>query len=159
MESLREYVLHITATALCCAVILRLTRGSSAVKTIIKLLCGIVLAYSIIQPVKQLDFSVLNEFALEFQQDAEQAVLWGEKESHTAWIEGISQGVEAYILEKAKAMNVDLDVEVELSDDDIPVPVAVLLRGNAAPYVKSVLSDVISQDLDIPKENQTWISQ
>jgi len=159
IDGLRDYVLHITATALICAVVLRFARGSAAAKMIIRLLCGIVLAYSIIQPVKQVDFSRLDRFALEFQQDAEQAILWGKNESSAAWAEGISQGVEAYILEKAKAMNVELVVEVELSDDEIPVPVAVSLCGNAAPYVKSVLSDTISQDLNIPKEKQTWISQ
>ena len=159
MEGLRDYVFHITATALICAVVLRFARGSGAAKMIIRLLCGIVLAYSIIQPVKQIDFFSLDEFALEFQQDAQQAALWGKNESVAAWAQGITQGVEAYILEKAKAMDVDLAVEVELSEDEIPVPVAVSLWGDVAPYVKSVLSDTISQDLNIPKEKQTWISQ
>lgn len=87
------------------------------------------------------------------------AVQWGESTAATALAESISQGTEAYILEKAKGMNVELAVEVELSDDEIPVPVAVSLTGQVAPYVKTVLSDTISQDLNIPKEKQIWISQ
>jgi hypothetical protein len=56
-------------------------------------------------------------------------------------------------------MNIDLAVEVVLSEDEIPIPVAVSLAGNVAPYAKSLLSEAISKDLNIPKENQTWISQ
>ena len=159
MDDLRVYVLHLTATTLICAVIMRFLKGNSASKIMIKLLCGIVLTCSIIQPVKQFDFNYIREFAVEFQQEADQAVKWGKDTASAAWAESISQGTEAYILEKAKAMEVDLTVEVELSDDEIPVPISVLLTGHVAPYVKSVLSDTISQDLNIPKENQLWISQ
>ena len=159
VDDLRIYVLHLTATALICAVIIRFLKGSSASKLMIKLLCGIVLTCSIIQPVKQFDFGCFREFTVEFRQKAEQAVMWGKDTASAAWAESISQGAEAYILEKAKAMKVDLAVEVELSDDEIPVPSAVLLTGHVAPYVKSVLSDTISQDLNIPKEKQLWISQ
>ena len=159
IEGLRDYVIHITATALICSVILHFARGSGSVRMLIKLLCGIVLAYSIIQPMKELDVSKLEGLTFQFREEADRAVYWGENESRTAWVESISQGTEAYILEKAKAMNIDLAVEVVLSEDEIPIPVAVSLAGNVAPYAKSLLSEVISKDLNIPKENQTWISQ
>ena len=158
IDGLREYVIHLTATVLICSVILRFVNRGGAVKMIIKLLCGIVLAYSMIQPIKQLKLNGFDKITEEFRQDAEQSVEWGKKLSIEAWSQSISQGVETYILEKAKVMGVDLVVEVELSDDEIPVPVAVMLTGDVAPYAKSVLSDTISQDLNIPKENQTWIS-
>jgi hypothetical protein len=159
MDGLRDYVLHIAATALICAVILRFARGGKAAQMLIKLLCGIVLAYSIIHPVKQLEISGLDEIMFGFQKEAEAAVEWGKNEAYEAWTESITQKTEAYILEKAKAMKLDLAVEVELSDDESPVPVAVSLYGDVAPYAKSVLSDTISQDLKIPKEKLIWISQ
>lgn len=157
MNGLQEYVIHLSATALICAVLLRLARGNGAVKAMIKLLCGIVLAYSLIQPVKQLKLSGLERFVSEFHEDADRAVEWGKNVSAEAWAQSISQGAEAYILEKAKTMNLDLVVEVELSDDEIPVPAAVSLIGNAAPYAKTVLSNTISEELNISKENQIWI--
>ena len=159
MDGLRTYVLHITATALICTVILRFSWGNGAVKMIIKLLCGIVLLFSMIQPLKQFDFAFVESFAAGFQEEADRAVQWGENAASESWAESICQGTEAYILEKAKTMKVDLTVEVELSDDEIPIPVAVSLTGDVSPYVKSVLSDTISQDLNIPKERQKWISQ
>lgn len=159
MEGFRDYVIHLTATALICAVIFRFARGSGAIKMIMKLLCGIVLAYSLIQPVKQLKPLSLEEMTRDFRQEAECAVDQGRKTSAEAWAESIKQGTEAYILEKTKAMNAELIVEVELSDDEMPIPVGVSLFGQIAPYAKSVLSDMIEQDLNIPKERQTWISQ
>jgi hypothetical protein len=158
IDGLREYVIHISATAMLCAVILRLARGSGAVKMMIKLLCGIVLAYSIVQPLKQLDFSVVERFTVNLQEDADRAVLWGQNLSASALSESISRGAETYIVEKAKAMDVELVVEVEVSDDAIPVPAAVSITGDVSPYAKSVLIDTISQDLNIPKEKQIWTS-
>lgn len=159
MDGFRDYVIQLSATALICAVVLRFARGSGAVKMMIKLLCGIILSYSIIHPITDLSFSGIRQFASEFQADAQNAVQWGEEVYSEAWTQSITQGVEAYILEKARDLKLDLCVEVELSDDEIPVPVAVLLTGDVAPYAKSVLGDTISRDLNIPKENQTWISQ
>lgn len=159
MDWLCDYVLRLSATALLCAVIIRFSRGGSAAKMMIKLLCGIVLAYSIIQPIRQLEISDFGDVIMDYRNEADDAVQWGKNVSTEAWAESISQGVQTYILEKAKDLNLDLVVEVELSDDEFPVPVAVSLTGKAAPYAKTVLSDAISRDLNIPKENQKWISR
>lgn len=158
MSSLREYILQLCAVALLCSVVLRLARGSGAVKTMIKLLCGVILAYSVIQPVKQLQLPDLEQYTAQFREEAEQAACQGKDAAVNALIESISEGTETYILEKAKALNLDMVVEVELSDDEIPVPVAVTLTGNTAPYAKTVLEKTIEQELNIPKENQIWIS-
>jgi hypothetical protein len=159
MDGIREYVIHLTATALICGVVFRFTRGSGTVRGIIRLLCGVIMAYSVVQPVKQLDFGGVDDYIWEFRDEADRAVAEGKKASSAAWAESITQGTEAYILEKTKSMDAELTVEVELSDDEIPVPVAVLLEGKVAPYAKSVLSDMLEQDLNIPKERQTWISK
>lgn len=158
MDGLRDYVFHLCITALICTVLLRFARGTGTVKLVLKLLCGIVLAYSAISPLKQLQIPEFDKVISEFQEEASIAMRWGKETSGIAIREGISQGAEAYILEKAKALNLDLLVEVELSDDEIPVPVAVSLTGNVAPYAKTVLGNTIAQDLNIPKENQKWIS-
>jgi hypothetical protein len=159
MDGLREFVVHISATAMICALVVRITQGNSTIKRIIKLLCGVVMAISIVQPIKQMNMIDIDDVGARFQDEAAQAVQLGKNTAMETWNESISQGVEAYILEKAKTMKVDLGVEVELSKDEIPVPVGVSLTGNVSPYAKSVLSDTISQELNIPKEKQIWISQ
>lgn len=159
MDAMRSYVIHLCATALICSVIQHFARGSGPIKMMVKLLCGIVLAYSLIHPIKKLKLNSVENFALTFQEEAERAVQSGKELSSEAWTESITQRIEAYIWEKAKAMDLDLVVEVKLSNDAIPVPVGVTLTGNVAPYAKKVLSDEIARDLDIPKEKQAWILQ
>lgn len=158
VEGLRTFVVNITATALICALVMRLTHGSGTIKLVMKLLCGMVLAVSIVKPIKEVELIDIEQYTAEFQNQADRAVQWGKDSAAKTWGESISQGVETYILEKAKTLKVDLDVEVELSKDEIPIPVRVSLTGKVSPYAKSVLSDTISQDLNIPKEKQIWIS-
>ena len=158
MDGIRTLVVNITATALICALVMRLTHGSATMKIAIKLLCGMVLAVSIIKPIKDIDLKDVEQYTADFQFQADQAVQWGKNTASETWYKSISQGVETYILEKAKTLKVDLDVEVELSDEEIPTPVGVSLIGKVSPYAKSVLSNAISQELNIPKEKQIWIS-
>lgn len=158
MEALREYVIHVSATALICALLIRFVHSTGTVKMMIRLLCSLLLTYSIIQPIIQLELPDFGSFAAEYRTEADRAVQLGKDITSSAWSERISSGMEAYILEKSKELNLDLIVEVELSDDEIPVPVAVSLTGKVAPYAKSILSETISKNLDIPKEKQIWIS-
>ena len=63
----------------------------------------------------------------------------------------IKQRTQAYILDKAQALNTVLEVEVTLSDDDIPVPLKVRLKGKISPYAKGRLQATIAEDLGIEK--------
>jgi hypothetical protein len=159
VEALRDYAIHVSATALICALLLRFADSSGTVRGILRLLCSLILTYSIIQPFRQFEIPELGNFVEQYKEEAELAVQQGKKVSSNAFSERISTGVEAYILEKSSGLNLDLVVEVELSDDEIPVPVAVSLTGNVSPYNKLILSNTISNDLNIPKEKQIWISQ
>ena len=159
METLRDYAIQVSATALICALILQLVNVSGAVKVMIRLLCSIILLYSIIQPFKQLDFPDFGNILSKYREEADIAVQHGTNITSKALTERISSGMEAYILEKSSGLKLDLIVEVELSNDEIPVPVSVSLKGKTSPHAKSKLSDIISKDLNIPKEKQIWISQ
>lgn len=157
MKELGEYLIHLTAAALICGVAIRFVRGNQMISIIIKLICGVFLAYSLIKPVPELRIKQIDNIVSDIGKEGERFAAEGMEYTRTALSESITQRTEAYIMEKAKAMHADLAVEVELSDDDIPIPVAVSLTGDVAPYTKSQLSELISTDLDIPKEKQQWI--
>ena len=163
MEALRDYAIHVSSTALICSLLLRFADTSGAVKLMIRLLCSIILIYSIAQPLRQFDIPEFGNIIEKYKDEADLAVQRGKKVTSKAFAERICNGVEAYILEKSTGLNLDLNVEVELevelSDDEIPVPVSVSLTGKVSPYAKSILSDTISDELNIPKEKQIWISQ
>lgn len=157
MREIGSYLIHITSAALVCGVVIRLLRGGQMISMIGKLLCGLFLAYTIIKPIPELQSLKLREFSDNFNREAMKAVEWGASRTREVLSESIISKTQAYIMEKAKAMDVDLAVEVELSDDDVPIPVSVSLTGNIAPYAKTVLSEQISNELNIPKEKQKWI--
>lgn len=62
---------------------------------------------------------------------------------------------EAYILDKAAAMNVSLEVSVTVEGDP-PVPAAAQLSGEVSPYAKQQLEKILWEDLGISKEYLEW---
>ena len=67
----------------------------------------------------------------------------------------IKQRTEAYILDRASAMDAQIKVSVSLGKDGIPK--SVRITGRISPMNRSRLTDVIAADLGIPREQQEWI--
>lgn len=154
MEALKEYLLSVTAAAVLCALVRHLLAGKGSAETMGKILAGIFMALTVLGPMTQIRLPELSE--LPFSGQAQDAVRDGEETARIALAEGISTRVEAYILQKAAAMQAELSVDVELSGDPIPVPVKVYLGGNISPYAKQKLQTMIREDLGVDKENQIW---
>ncbi len=123
---------------------------------IAKLLCSIYLVICAVKPIPQLEFTVFGAIETDIVLDAQEAAASGENTVRELLVESIIEQTEAYILEKAKEMNIDLAVQVEVSEDDIPMPTSVCLSGKISPYAKTRISELIAQDLGINKEHQTW---
>ena len=71
----------------------------------------------------------------------------------------IKEQTEAYILEKASALNADITVSVKLAlDTQYPTPESVHIKGNISPYARRLLSQTIQDDLGIASEDQVWSS-
>lgn len=157
MDSIRAYLLSVIAAALICGIINRLLDGKGANGTVTKLITGLFMAFTLISPVLDLRFDAVTDFTAAYTRDADAAVAAGESMTKEALHGIIKSRTEAYILDKAAALNAALTVEVTLSDDDIPTPVAARLTGSIAPYAKTRLQSILEDDLGIDKEHQTWI--
>lgn len=155
MEDLRQYVISVVCAAIFCGILLSLLQKSSA-RDILKLLCGLFLAFTVIRPISQIGELDLSDFGLSYSEDAAQAAALGEKYTREAMAEIIIEETEAYILDKAEALNVSLEADVTVSLDDIPVPAAVRLTGEVSPYAKGELQRIIENELGIAKEDQLW---
>ena len=156
MDIIREYLLQLLATAIICALVIRIVPGDGTIAVVSKLLCSIFLVICAVKPIPQLKISVVDEFGSGLMDEAKDIAADGKKTVRDIMVESISGQTEAYILEKAKEMDVDLAVQVEVSEDDIPVPISVSLSGKISPYAKNRLSDTITRDLGIDKEHQIW---
>lgn len=156
MLAISQYIRSITGAALISAVVLRLLEGKGSAAAVGKILVGIFMALTVIGPIAQVEITDFWDLLPNVSLDADLAAADGEAHAKNALAQGISDRVEAYILDKAAQMDVSLTVQVELSEDTIPVPIKVWLQGNISPYAKSKLQSIIREDLGIDKENQIW---
>lgn len=159
MESIRNYLLGITAAALVCSILTRLLGSKGLLGTAVKLLAGIFMALTVVSPWVNIRLTSLGDFTQGISYDASAAAADGENSAMEAMAEIIKQQTQAYILDKAESLGAQLSVEVTVSGDDLPVPCAVRLEGQISPYAKSALSTCIAEDLGISVEEQIWIGR
>lgn len=154
MDVIRQYFLSVVTAAVFCGIVNSLTKKRTS-QAVVKLLAGIFLTFTVIRPLAQLD---LEDVKLpSFTDDAQYAALEGEILARETMVDIIKSETEAYILDKAGALDAELSVEVFLSKEDTPIPVSVRLSGSISPYGKQRLQAIISSDLGIPEEDQLWM--
>lgn len=157
MESIKTYLLSVIAAAIICGIVVRIIGEKGTMGAMAKLLAGLFLAFTMIRPLANVHIDGIANFTDSFSDEASRSAVMGEAMAKDALSASIKAQVEAYILDKAGDMNVSLTVEVTVSEDEIPVPTAVRIKGAVSPYAKKQLQALISEDLGIEKERQTWI--
>lgn len=153
MEAIKEYLLSVTAAALICGILNGLTNNKGSIHKIIKLLCGLFLAASVIKPAVDVRIDDVYRFTEDLTVSSDLAVAQGEKMAADEMKRIIKEKTEAYILDKAKALGAEIAVDVTLGDY---IPERVTIVGDVSPFVKSSLSESITQELNIPSEEQIW---
>lgn len=156
MEQIRIYLLGVVAAAIICGIVTRLLGEKGTQGAMAKLIAGLFLAFTVLRPVANIHLDDLADHSSVYSEAGERAALEGKLISKEILAASIKGKTEAYILDKAAALNLKLEVDVTMSSDDFPVPMKVLLSGKASPYAKAQLQTVIARDLGINKENQIW---
>lgn len=153
MGVFKEYLLAITAAAVICGFVTALAGGKGATAKLLRLLCGLFMATTVIKPLVDIQIADIRYFADQLTVDADLAVQSGEEVATAEMKSIIKEKTETYILDKAKSFGAELEVEVAL---DGVVPTSVILSGNISPFAKVSLSETISQELGIVPEAQVW---
>ena len=156
MENIRQYLLSVTASAIICSLITSITEKKGTYAAIVRMLCGLFMAITMISPLLHIRLSDFSVYYGSIMADADTAASNGSFMANEAMAAIIKRETETYILDKASSMGLSLEVEVSLSDSDTQQPQKVWLRGAASPYAKQKLKEMIANDLGIPEENQTW---
>lgn len=157
MDGIREYIVSVCAAAILCACVKSIIGEKGPTARIVKLVCGLFLAFTVIRPVAQIRITDFALMTADFQQEAEAAVGTGEEFVRESLADIIKEETEAYILDKAKALAADIQIEVTVSHDSQPIPKSVCITGKLSPYAKVQLQKILEDDLGIPKEGQLWI--
>ena len=151
-------MLSVICAALVCGILTDMSAKTSFEK-LIRLLCSVFLAVTVVYPLIRYRFPGWNADMSIFQPGYEDAVAQGEKIYFQSIASIIRTETEAYILKEAKSIGADLTVAVELDAGNPPAPESVTIRGNFEASVETTLSQLIADELGIPKEHQTWIRQ
>lgn len=153
MDAVREYLLSVTASAIICGIVTRLTASKGTISSIVKLLAGVFLAVVVIKPVINLQVAEFQRYTDGISQRADAVVSMGQEMAAQEMEAIIISRTQAYILDKADELGAALEVEVQLNGG---IPARVFLAGAVSPNAKAQLSAWIENDLGIPLEAQEW---
>ncbi len=155
MEAAKQYVMSVTACGILCGMILKLV-PKNASRDLIKILCGMALVFTLIDPLEGLRGENLDLSNILENTSGKEYTSAGIYESRLSLEAIIRKQVEAYILEKAEEIEADIQVKVYLSGDEYPIPEAVVVQGEVSAQAKEKLEKILEKDLGIAKEFQTW---
>lgn len=155
MDALGKYLISVSGSCMIIGIILAFGKNT-AHHAAMKMVCGIFLLLCIIRPFADISLTGWSRFALPYLQQT-QYTSQGEEYARQQTRTIIKQKTQAYILDKAAELDADIRVEVKLSDDPLPYPVSVEIYGTISPYTKQKLEQILSRELSIAKENQSWI--
>lgn len=156
MESIREYLLSVICAAAICSIALALSDKNCTTGKLIKLISGMIMIAVTISPLANIQLENLSAHISSLQIDGKEAVSVGEDYASKRRKEIITEKVQAYIMDKARALNADISVEVELNEEEGFIPASVKITGSISPYCRSILSQDIRQNLGVPEEDQIW---
>ena len=155
MDGIRQYIFTVIAAALLCGVLSSIFHQGKS-KDLLRILCGIFLAFTVFKPITGVDLSDILEESLIFESDAEQTAALGENMAYQAMTELIKEKSQAYILDKAAELDASITAEVTVSEEETPKPLSVVISGQVSPYNRKKLESILETDLGIAKENQVW---
>lgn len=153
METLCRYVVSVVAAALLCGIVTRLTQACGSAD-MIRMLCGVFMTAVLIQPVLWKKDLLWESVLPEIDRRAEEIVKEGAASAEIIREEFIKQRLEAYISNRAAAMDAQIKASVTLGEDGSPV--SVRITGTVSPMNRSGLSQMITDELGIPREQQEW---
>lgn len=153
MESIRNYILSITASALLCGIVTSIMGEKGTAAALTKVICGIIMAMVVVSPLMQVNLSGWTDWTARLTFQAEAAAAEGELLGEEMLEAIIKEETESYILDKAGALGAALTADVTVKDG---LPERVLLTGTVSPYAKAQLTAWIRDELGIAKEDQQW---
>lgn len=154
MEGVRAYLISVIAVCMISVPAVILVK-KPAMNRVVRLVGGVLILLVAIRPLLHLDMKdVSNQLEVFLEQYQLDTSFLTEKSQEMA--DYIRAATEDYIEEQASAVGAILQAEVRLSGGDLPVPVHVKLTGTANSAQIERLCEILTEDLDIPPEQQEW---
>lgn len=156
MENIRDYLIGIMAAAIICGGVNLLLDNKGTMGVVVKLMSGLLMILAVVGPWTSISLDNLIGWTNDISADGSSVIADADAAAKEAYREGIKQRVATYVLEKAAHLECNLEIDVTLTEDAVARPVGIILVGNVSPYAKSVLSNMIAEELGIAREEQIW---
>lgn len=156
MSALGEYLIGVAAAAMLCGIVNVLMPKQGASAQAMKLLLGLLMALSVVHPWVEISMEDLFGWTEGISAKGEGIAAQGAMMGEQAYRDGITQRLEAYILDEAEDLGADVQVRVELSEEELPVPIRATVSGALSPYARARLTELLTQDLHISREEIQW---
>lgn len=156
MSQIGNYLFSIITAALATSLVGVIFNENKSVGSIVKSISGLFLVLTVISPILGIQTFHISDYFSSLSTDAQNVADSGAEIAASAQKTIIKEQASAYVLEKAKALNLDITANVEFGREDVPIPTEIYLYGNASPYAKYELTRYITEQLGIPEENQVW---
>ena len=157
MDEILQYVLGVCAAAMICAMILCFAE-KGPMEPLLKLICGLILTFTLIDPLLNISDGNWSALGIDVRQDAEAAADKGIEQARKSVSQIIKEDAETYIQDKARELGLHLNISIDLSEQSLPVPESATVKGIIPPYAKQKLTAILEEELGIKRENQKWIS-
>ena len=154
MDSWKQYIFSIIVTACICGVLTQILSESKC-KSAMQLVCGTVLAIIILQPLSRVRVDALIPDSFGAENTVDRYIRAGERTAEIARAEYIKTACEAYILNRARALDENLQIQISLNKDLLPELAEI--KGAYGPAEQTELQNILTTEFGIPKENQIWI--
>lgn len=151
---MKGYFLSVICGSVVCGILTGLLEKKGTSGKILRLICGVFLTFTVIRPIADVRLDTFPVIYADWMTFGDSASAMGADYTAEAMSAIIKQEVQAYILDKAMALEGEIDAEVLL--DESFIPCAVVLQGSISAKGKLALEQIIAEDLGIPKEEQRW---
>jgi len=156
MIAAKGCILSVICAVMISSILQKILSGGTSQKWI-SLFCKVYISVILVSHLLTVDFQGIPDVIAGKESVSRSYAMEGQQIAHTQIRDIIKHNVQAYILSKAEQLELSVAVTVSLSSDEIPYPDKVTLKGKIPPYKKTLLSNILTDDLGISREDQIWI--
>ena len=156
MFSVKSYIISLFVVSIISGIFTSFTDLKGKHAPLIKMILGLFILITVVSPWTKFRLTDVTEGIHITKNDARSYSYAGSNYSEELIRNGITERIEAYILDKADSLGLDINVRVDLADESPYTPESVELSGYVSPYNKARIQRIIENDLGICEECQKW---
>ena len=156
MDGLRQYLVSVLSAAIICAIIIKISGKKQLSGNMVRLVAAVFLSITVIAPILNLNMPDFTDIFNMTNQDGTQIAGQASNEALQETASIIKDRTKAYIEKKAESYGADIDATITITEPTSLVPDGITIKGNVSPYIRTILSSIISEDLGIPEDKQKW---